>query len=76
MAGVACMNCGSNEMFRSVKPVSAGGGHAPNYLPGLGGWAMSEKFHVIICGHCGLTQLYARPEALDKLPTSSKWERL
>ncbi len=32
MADVACANCGGNELYRTKKPVSAGGGHAPNYL--------------------------------------------
>ena len=75
MAGVACMDCGGHELHRTTRPVSAGGGYAPNYLPGLGRWS-AEKFYIIVCRGCGLTQWFARHEALDKLPHSSKWERL
>lgn len=77
MADVACANCGGNELYRTKKPVSAGGGHAPNYLPGLRQkWGGSERLYVIVCRGCGLTQWFARHEALDKLPASDKWERI
>lgn len=75
MAYHACVNCGGKELYRTRKAVSAGGGYAPNYLPGLGRWG-AEKFDVIVCRHCGLTQLFARREALDKLVSSSKWQRV
>lgn len=76
MANVACVSCGGDELYRTTKPVSAGGGYAPNLLPGLGRWYSEEKLYVIICAQCGLTQLFARHEALEKLPSSSKWERI
>lgn len=76
MADVACANCGGNELYRTTKPVSAGGGYAPNYLPGLGRWGNAEKVYVIVCRQCGLTQWFARHEALDKLAASDKWERI
>ena len=75
MPDAGCVSCGSTELYRTIKPVSAGGGYAPNYLPGLGRWR-AEKFYVIVCLECGLTQLFARREALDKLATSAKWERI
>ena len=72
-----CPNCGGKDVFRSVKAVSAGGGgHAPNYLPGLGGFFGAEKFHVVLCGQCGLTRLFARRSALEKVGESAKWERV
>ena len=72
----ACSNCGGGNLFRSTKAVSAGGGYAPNYLPGLGGFIGSEKFHVVLCGDCGLTRLFARRTAIDKVAQSAKWQRL
>jgi hypothetical protein len=33
-----CPNCGSRNLFRTVNPVSAGGGYSPDFLPGLGHW--------------------------------------
>jgi len=70
-----CPNCGSRELYRS-KEVSAGGGHAPDYLPGLGSFWLAEKFYLVACKDCGLTRFFARPEAMAKLPESKKWTRL
>ena len=70
-----CPNCGTNNLYRS-KLVSAGGGHAPNYLPGLGGFFSSGRFQLVLCRDCGLTRFFAGPEAREKLGESGKWERL
>ena len=70
-----CPNCRSGNLYES-KEVSAGGGHAPNYLPGLGSFFRSERFLLIACGDCGLTRFFARPEARSKLPESTKWQRI
>lgn len=67
-----CPNCRSVSLYQS-QPVSAGGGHAPNYLPGLGGTWSAEKFIVVVCMDCGLTRFFARPEATQKLSSSKKW---
>lgn len=71
----ACPECGSEELFRS-RPVSSGGGHAPNYLAGLGGVLVSAKFTIVVCRRCGLTRFFAAPAATAKLSDSSKWTRL
>jgi predicted nucleic-acid-binding Zn-ribbon protein len=71
-----CSNCGSTNQYRSRKPVSSGGGHAPVFLPGLGPWYSAEKFEIVVCGACGLTRFFARNEALEKLAGSEKWERI
>lgn len=70
-----CPNCGSAKLYRS-KAVSAGGGHSPNYLPGLGGFFSSEKFHLVMCKDCGLTRFFARRQAADRVADSGKWERV
>jgi predicted nucleic-acid-binding Zn-ribbon protein len=70
-----CPNCSGTRLFRS-KEVSAGGGHAPNYLPGLGGMINAEKFVLVLCRDCGLTRFFARSEALQKLTESSKWHQV
>lgn len=67
-----CPNCGSRTLYES-KEVSAGGGHAPNFLPGLGTWLAAEKFVVVLCAQCGLARFFAREQALAKLPQSLKW---
>lgn len=65
-----------HDALPTAKPISAGGGHAPNYLPGLGTFLSAEKFEVVICRSCGLTRFFARSEALAKIPESSKWKRV
>jgi predicted nucleic-acid-binding Zn-ribbon protein len=68
-----CPNCGSKALFRS-KEVSAGGGHAPDYLPGLGRTFVAEKFNLVLCSDCGLTRFFARRAATEKVRDSNKWE--
>ena len=70
-----CTNCGGKNLYKS-KSVSAGGGHAPNYLPGLGNLFISEKFNIVLCKDCGLARFFARPSATAKLSPSSKWSRV
>lgn len=70
-----CPNCGGSNLYRS-KPVSAGGGHAPNYLPGLGGFFRAESFRLVMCRDCGLTRFFASPEAAKKLADAKGWERV
>jgi len=70
-----CPNCSSRNLFKS-DAISAGGGHAPNYLPGLGSFFSAEKFHLVVCGNCGLTRFFARQEALRKLADAKKWQRI
>lgn len=54
----------------------AGGGHAPNYLSGLGRWWRPETFQLVICRDCGLTRFFASKEARDRLADSNKWKRI
>lgn len=71
-----CPECGKGNVYKSVGEISAGGGHAPNYLPGLGTLLFAAKFHVLVCQDCGLTRYYAAKEGLEKLSRSEKWKRL
>jgi len=68
-----CPNCRGNTLYESP-PVSSGGGHAPNYLPGLGRFVISARFVVVVCRDCGLTRFFASPEARAKLKESRKWK--
>jgi predicted nucleic-acid-binding Zn-ribbon protein len=70
-----CPNCGGANLYRARKSVSAGGGYAPNYLPGLGTLFLAGKFRVVVCRDCGLTRFFAEREARDRLPDAGKWER-
>ena len=71
----ACPNCESRNQYCSVE-VGAGGGYAPNYLPGLGSFWAAEKFNVVVCADCGLTRFFARSSAREELAESSKWRRI
>ena len=74
MSGLApCPDCGGRTLYRGPA-TSAGGGHAPNYLPGLGRFFSSAKFVLVVCRDCGLTRFYAQPEARAELKESSKWK--
>ena len=70
-----CPNCGSRSIYKSEE-VSAGGGHAPNYLPGLGSFWLSGRFNLVLCRDCGLTRFFASPQARAKLSESNKWKQL
>ena len=69
-----CPECGGYRIH-SHGGISAGGGYAPNYLPGLGSFFSSGKFTVRVCADCGLTRFYASPEARAKLRDSKDWRR-
>jgi predicted nucleic-acid-binding Zn-ribbon protein len=71
-----CPECGKSNLYKSIAQVSAGGGQAPNYLPGLGTIWSAAKFNVVICQDCGLTRYYTAKEGLEKLSKSDKWKRL
>lgn len=69
-----CPECESTRIL-SHGGISAGGGYAPNYLPGLGTFFASAKFTVRVCADCGLTRFYASPEARAKLRDNEAWRR-
>jgi predicted nucleic-acid-binding Zn-ribbon protein len=71
-----CPGCGGGNLYATLKEVSAGGGHAPNYLPNLGSMFSAEKFHIVVCSDCGLTRFFARRSAREKLRESEKWKRV
>jgi hypothetical protein len=68
-----CPNCKGNSLYRGPA-TSSGGGHAPNYLPGLGKFIFSAKFVLVVCRDCGLTRFFAQPEARARLKESGKWK--
>ena len=70
-----CPECGSKTLYRGPE-TSAGGGHAPNYLPGLGKFLSTARFVLVVCRDCGLTRFFAQPEARAKLKESGKWKAI
>ena len=70
-----CPNCRGKSLFKSDE-IGAGGGHAPNYLPGLAKGFRSAKFEVVVCRDCGLSRFFASSEAIKKLSDAKKWTRV
>lgn len=63
-------------MLYRAEGISAGGGYAPNYLPGLGTLFKAAKFDVVVCRTCGLARWFAQPEARQVIGNSKKWKRV
>jgi predicted nucleic-acid-binding Zn-ribbon protein len=70
-----CPECGHDSLYSSGG-VSAGGGYAPNYLPGLGSLFSAPQLTVVVCKDCGLTRFFASSTALAKLSNSEKWHKV
>jgi DNA-directed RNA polymerase subunit RPC12/RpoP len=70
---VPCPNCGGRTLYRGPA-TSSGGGHAPNYLPGLGRFLSPARFVLVVCRDCGLARFFAQPEARARLKDSGKWK--
>lgn len=68
-----CPNCGGHTLYEGPE-TSAGGGHAPSYLPGLGGFIRQAKFVLVVCRDCGLTRFFASAQARAKLKESRHWK--
>jgi predicted nucleic-acid-binding Zn-ribbon protein len=68
-----CPNCGGHTLYQGPE-TSSGGGHAPCYLPGLGGFLRHAKFVLVVCRDCGLTRFFASPQARAKLKESRRWK--
>ncbi len=68
-----CSECGGSEIYRAE--VDAGGGNAPDMLPGAHAWWRSGKFEVYVCGSCGYYQFFVPEEFLSKIKQEEKFER-
>jgi predicted nucleic-acid-binding Zn-ribbon protein len=60
-----CRNCGSSEFYS--QEVGARGGHGPDLLPKIGGIFSNPKFHIRVCGNCGLVEWFVPPGELSVL---------
>lgn len=69
-----CPHCGGAQLYS--RRIAAGSGEGPYLLPGLGSFLHYAQFDVVVCARCGLTQLFAEPDAREKLRSSADWKRL
>jgi len=68
-----CPECDGTDIYMAV--VSAGGGHAPDLLPGAHPWWKRGKLEVFVCGKCGRFHLYVPESALPLVRESKKFRR-
>ena len=67
-----CSECGASNI--RVTEVSAGGGYAPDLLPGAHPWWKGGKLEVYICCNCGHFQYFVPAAALKEVQASDKFE--
>ncbi len=70
-----CPNCRGTTLYQGPE-TSAGGGHAPNYLRGLGRFIVPARFVLVVCRDCGLARFFATPAARAKLKESRHWRAI
>jgi hypothetical protein len=67
-----CPNCGGHTLYQGPD-TSAGGGHAPNWLPGLGSFWRPARLTLVLCRDCGLARFFASKDARARLKESRRW---
>lgn len=68
-----CSECEGNEIYKTE--ISAGGGYAPDMLPGAHAWWSSGKLETYVCGTCGYYKFFVPEEFLAKLRQGEKFSR-
>lgn len=68
-----CSECGGSEIYQAV--ISAGGGHAPDMLPGAHPWWRGGKMEVYVCGKCGHYQYFVPTEYLANIKQMKKFKK-
>jgi hypothetical protein len=71
-----CPNCGGRDLYVTTKPISSGGGYAPDLLPGLHAWFRAGKLRAVLCADCGLYRQFADEDARLAVRSSSRWQKL
>ena len=66
-----CASCGSTSI--RTTSVSAGGGYAPDLLPGAHSWWKSATLEVFICTGCGHFQYFVPSDRLAEVIASDKF---
>jgi hypothetical protein len=69
-----CSECGGTRIRMTTVP--AGGGYAPDLLPGTHPWWRSGKLEIYICASCGRFQQFVPDDALQGVVASSEFTDL
>jgi hypothetical protein len=67
-----CNECGGTTIRTTT--VSAGGGYAPDLLPGTHPWWKSGKLEIYICGTCGHFQFFVPTDILPEVLQSEEFK--
>jgi hypothetical protein len=68
-----CGECGGTDIRMTT--VSAGGGYAPDLLPGAHPWWKGGRLEVYVCCTCGSFQFFVPEEMLTEVAESEKFRR-
>jgi hypothetical protein len=68
-----CSECGGHEIYLAV--IGAGGGYAPDMLPGAHPWWRGGKMEVYVCGACGHYQFFVPEEYLANIMLLKQFEK-
>ena len=66
-----CAECGGSRIRTAT--VSAGGGYAPDLLPGAHPWWKSGTLQIYVCVTCGHLQFFVPSEDLPEVIESQKF---
>jgi hypothetical protein len=69
-----CPECDGDDLWMSV--IDSGTLRGPRLLPGLGNLLGFATMHVVMCRECGLVRFFASRSAMDKVASSSPWQRV
>jgi hypothetical protein len=66
-----CGECGGSKI--RMTRVSAGGGYAPDLLPGAHSWWKSGKLEIYVCCKCGHLQYFVPDDAIGAVVKSKSF---
>ena len=66
-----CGECGGTNIRTTT--VLAGGGYAPDLLPGAHPWWKSGKLEIFVCADCGHFQFFVPTDVLEHVIASKEF---
>jgi predicted nucleic-acid-binding Zn-ribbon protein len=69
-----CPHCSGTELYK--RRLGSGGGEGIYLLAGLGRFMHFAQFDVVVCADCGLTRLFAEPEARQNVRSNTDWKHV